>query len=72
MNTTLTLRQVAAILGGNLGDVIKLRTKDCRHFDPTFPPMVHGEFDREAILKWQAANVGKTLPTTAPNKVKAP
>lgn len=59
MKATITMQQAAAILGTNLGTIIILRSKGARLFDPTFPAMVNGKFDRAAILAWQAANASK-------------
>jgi len=67
MTTNITMRQAAAILGTNLGAIIKLRAKGARLYDPTFPPMVTGRFDRAAILAWQAANTSKPTMPVPPN-----
>jgi hypothetical protein len=56
----ITMKQAAAMLGTNLGAIIKLRAKGARLFDPTFPIMVNGQFDRAEILAWQAANASKS------------
>lgn len=60
MKATVTMQQAAAMLGTNLGAIIKLRAKGGRLFDATFPPLIDGKFDRAEILAWQAATTNKT------------
>ncbi len=51
----LTMQQTAAAIGTNLGTLIQLRAKGARLYDPSFPPMVGGNFDEAAIMAWKTA-----------------
>ncbi len=69
MKSRLTLRQTAQLLGGNIGDVLKLCAKDGRFFDPSFPAMARGSFNEAEIRAWLAAKAGLpavTEPAAAP------
>lgn len=65
LSPKITMPQAAALTGRNLGDIILRRAKGSRLFDPTFPPMVNGKFDRAEILAWQAATANKSPAPTS-------
>lgn len=51
----LTMQQAAAAIGTNLGQLIQLRAKGSKLFDPSFPPMHGGHFDEAAVMAWKTA-----------------
>lgn len=55
----LTLREAAATLGLNVGQVLQLRANGGRLFDPTFPKLVNGYFRADEILAWKKSKEDK-------------
>ena len=51
----LTMQQTAAAIGTTLGQLILLRAKGSKLFDPSFPPSIGGNFDEAAIMAWKTA-----------------
>jgi hypothetical protein len=64
MKTTISLRLAGQILGITLGQISQLRARDCKQYDPAFPPMSGGTFDLDEIMAWRAARRGSHNPPT--------
>ena len=64
MKTTISLRLAGQILGITLGQIFQLRAMDCKHYDPTFPPMTGDTYDLDEIMAWRAARRGSHNPPT--------
>ena len=56
---SLTLRQAAAAILLNVGQVLKLRANGGKFFDPSFPKMIHGCFVESEILAWNKSKEDK-------------
>lgn len=67
----LTAREVVNILGlANIGELARLRSKDSRQYDPTFPLPVGSFFIEAEILAWKKskeAQISTPPPTIPPN-----
>jgi hypothetical protein len=68
----LSFRDTAAVLGINLGDMIKLRSNGARNFDPSFPQQTNATFDETEILAWKAARDNRQTANTPPSPPTAP
>jgi hypothetical protein len=64
MKTTISMRLAAQILGVTLGQISQLRARDCKQYDPAFPPMSGGTFDLDEIIAWRAAKRASNKPPT--------
>jgi hypothetical protein len=64
MKTTISMRLASEILGVTLGQISQLRAKDCKHYDPAFPPMTSGDFNLDEIIAWRAAKRASNNPPT--------
>lgn len=69
--TTISLRLAAEILGVTLGQIFQLRAMDCKHYDPTFPPMTGDTYDLDEIMIWRAAKRASNNPPTVTPAVAA-
>lgn len=61
---TLTMKQVADLIGTNLGTVLNIRAKGARLYDPTFPAMNNQTFDYAEVMAWLQTTKTSTTPVT--------
>jgi hypothetical protein len=60
LSRRLTPRETAAVIGGNLGDLVMFRYGGPKYRDPTFPVMVKQTYDEAEVLAWKQARDAKT------------
>jgi len=51
----INITQAAKLADIKMGELIPIRSKGARLYDPTFPPMTDGTFDASEVLAWKQA-----------------